>query len=133
MKWGKILGAAATVAGTIVGGPAGAAVAVGIGALTGGAVAKDAGKKQAKRVQNVAAPAAAMATPALIALIPGVDFSPVVVMLSRVMEVAFGCTVACPDVITGTQQFAAAGFMGLLVAATHQGVQNIQKAKLPQK
>lgn len=133
MKWGKLLGAAATVAGTVVGGPAGAAVAVGIGALTGGAVAKDVGKKQAKRVQNVAAPTAAMATPAMLALIPGVDFSPVVLWMAKIMEVVFGCTVVCPDAVTGSQQVAAAGLMGLLMSATHQGVQNVQKSRLPQK
>ena len=133
MKWGKLLGTVATVAGTVVGGPVGATVAIAAGALTGGEVAKDVGKKSAKRVQNVAAPAAAGAVPALLTMIPGVDLVPVMEFVTKVLEVGFGCVVQCPEVLSGGQEAAVAGALGLLMASFHQGGKNIQKARLAQK
>jgi hypothetical protein len=133
MKWGKLLGAVATVAGTIVGGPAGTTAAIIAGSLTGGSAGKDLGKKQAKRTQNVAAPAAAGVVPALLTLIPGVDLAPVMVFITKVLEVGFGCAVSCPEALSGSQEMAGAGVLGLLMSAFHQGAQNIKKSQLPQK
>lgn len=133
MKWGKLLGTVATVAGTVVGGPVGASVAIAAGALTGGSAAKDLGKKQAKRMQNVAAPVAAGAIPAMLTLVPGVDLQPVMVFVTKVLETGFGCVVQCPETLSGSQEMAVAGVLGLLMSSLHQGAQNVKKSQLPQK
>lgn len=133
MPWKKILGAAATVGGALVGGPVGAAVATGAGALLGGGVGKDLGKTQAKRVQNVTAPTGAAVLPAFISLIPGVDLTPVVQFMATVMQTFFGCVIQCPVLLEPSQEAAAAGLLGLLMSALHQGGQNVKKATLPQK